>query len=61
MIPHPPADELMAFRDGELTSPRREDVAVHVAGGETTGCEVTPLHPGGATSGYDVTRGDPRY
>ena len=31
MIPHPPADELMAFRDGELTSPRREDVAVHVA------------------------------
>ena len=41
---------------------RVADVAVHVnAAGETTGCDVTPLHPGAATSGYFVTRSDPSY
>jgi hypothetical protein len=34
---------------------RVADVAVQVAGGVTTGCTVTPLHPPGATAGYWVS------
>ncbi len=41
---------------------RAADVVTHVdATGTTTGCDVAPLHPPGATSGYFVTRNDPSY
>jgi hypothetical protein len=30
------------------------DVTTHVSGGVTTGCDLTPLHPSGSTSGYWV-------
>jgi hypothetical protein len=40
---------------------RVADVTTHVdAAGETT-CDVEPLHPPGATTGYDVTFGDRRF
>jgi hypothetical protein len=38
------------------------DVTVHAdAAGETTSCDLTPLHPPGSTMGYDVTFDDGRY
>jgi hypothetical protein len=41
---------------------RVADVRVHVdATGRTTGCDVTALHPRGATRGYFVTQNDPSY
>jgi hypothetical protein len=40
---------------------RVADVTVHVQGAETTGCDVTALHPPGTGTGYDVTYSDPRY
>ena len=42
---------------------RAADIAVHVdsATGETTGCDVTPLHPPGTTSGHWITIADPSY
>ena len=39
-----------------------KNVVTHAdATGATTGCDVTPLHPPGATSGFFVTRDDPSY
>ncbi len=41
---------------------RVADVTAHVdARGTTTGCEVAPIHPAGAASGYAITQGDPSY
>jgi len=41
---------------------RALDVVAHVdAAGMTTGCDVTPLHPPGAATGFFVTRDDPSY
>lgn len=41
---------------------RAADIVVHTdSTGATTGCDVTPLHPAGATSGFNVTRNDPSY
>jgi hypothetical protein len=41
---------------------RALDVVTRVdAAGMTTGCDVTPLHPPGAATGFFVTRGDPSY
>jgi hypothetical protein len=41
---------------------RAADVTVRVdAMGVTTGCDVTPLRPPGARTGYWVTRNDPSY
>jgi len=40
---------------------RVADVTMHIdAGGETT-CDVVPLHPPGASVGYDVTYDDRRF
>jgi hypothetical protein len=41
---------------------RVADVTVRVdAANHTTGCDVEPLHPAGATRGYWITQDDPRY
>lgn len=41
---------------------RAADVTVQVdSHGDTTGCEVSPLHPSGASSGYWITHEDPSY
>lgn len=41
---------------------RAADVVVHTdTSGATTGCDVTPLHAPGATSGFYVTRNDPSF
>jgi hypothetical protein len=37
------------------------DVTTHVSAGTTTGCDLTPLHPAGQTSGYWVTNNDSSY
>ncbi|HEY3356570.1 MAG TPA: MopE-related protein [Polyangia bacterium] len=46
---------------GAGTMWRVADVTTHVTAGTTTGCDVTPLHPAGQTSGYNVTNNDRTY
>jgi len=40
---------------------RTVDVTTHVTGADTTGCDLTPLHPPGQTSGYYVTNNNNAY
>jgi len=40
---------------------RVADVITHVDASGLTTCDVTPIHPPGTTTGYDVTYDNPRF
>ena len=55
----PGFDQSGGFGGGDMW--RVVDATPTVVGGVTTGCTLTPLHPAGMTTGYNVTTGNRTY